>query len=79
MAKFRPTSKRPHFQKNEFGKNLRRMFSLFDKEKKVMTFVIVMSIIEAVMITFTTFCVCIIYSNFFAKEPSEAQTFLDTN
>lgn len=78
MAKFRPTA-RPRFQKNEFGKNFRRMFSLFDKEKKVMAFVIVMSIIEAIMITFTTFCICIIYSNFFAKPQGEAKDFLEGN
>ena len=78
-ARFQSTA-RPQFAKNEFGRNLRRMFSLFKGERKVIVFTIIFSIIEAIMVTFGTFCICVIYSNFFAKaDTEEAKDFLSGN
>ncbi|XQP55741.1 MAG: ABC transporter ATP-binding protein [Mycoplasmoidaceae bacterium] len=73
-------TKRPQFSRGQFGTNLRRMFHLFSNQKPVMIFTIVMSIIEAAMITFTTFCICVIYSNFFTEQdPAVAKEFLIAN
>ena len=79
MAKFQ-TSKRPKMSRADFGSNLKRMFNLFAGQRKVLICTILMSILEAVMITFTTFCICIIYSNFFSKSSTEdPQGFLIEN
>lgn len=71
MAKFQKT-KRPDISRKDFGTNLKRMFGLFAGQRKVLVFTSLMSIIEAVMITFTTFCICVIYSNFFTNHDQEA-------
>ncbi|XQP54847.1 MAG: ABC transporter ATP-binding protein [Mycoplasmoidaceae bacterium] len=72
-------SKRPKFSRKELGSSIGRMFNLFKGQRRVLIFTAVMSVIEAVMITFTTFCICIIYSNFFTKPQSEAKPFLIEN
>lgn len=77
-ARFQGTA-RPKFEKNEFGYNVRRMFSLFKGNRKALIVTVILSVIEAVMITFTTFCVCVIYSNFFSKPQEEARGFLEGN
>mgnify|MGYP003290682886 CR=1 FL=1 len=65
-------SKKPKISRRDFSSNLHRMFSLFAGQRKVLVFTVVMSIIEAVMITFTTFCICVIYSNFFTNPDQQA-------
>ncbi|MCQ3914368.1 MAG: hypothetical protein MJ201_00880 [Mycoplasmoidaceae bacterium] len=73
-------SKKPKISRRDFSSNLHRMFSLFAGQRKVLVFTVVMSIVEAVMITFTTFCICVIYSNFFTNPDQQAsETFLFEN
>lgn len=71
---------KPKFSRGQFMPNMKRMFALFSGQKPVLIFTIAMSLIEAMMITFTTFCICVIYSNFFTEQdPEVAKDFLITN
>ena len=71
---------KPKFSRGQFMPNMKRMFGLFAGQKPVLIFTIVISLIESVFITFTTFCICVIYSNFFTEQdPEVAKQFLITN
>ncbi|MBQ0045517.1 MAG: ABC transporter ATP-binding protein [Mycoplasma sp.] len=63
MARFQKT-KRPKMSGKELGSSLVRMFALFKGQRKVLVLTIILSMVEAVMITFTTFCMGVIYNNF---------------
>jgi len=56
--------KRPKMERKEVGHSLTRMFSLFKGNYGALIFTAVMSMLEAAMICFTTFCICLIYNNF---------------
>jgi len=60
--------KRPKMEAKAVGHNLRRMFGLFKGNYASLIFTAVMSMIEAAMICFTTFCICLIYNNFILQE-----------
>lgn len=73
------TSKRPKVSRKELGSSMGRMFALFKGQRRVLVVTAILSIVEAMMITITTFCMCIIYSNFFAKPQEVAKPFLINN
>ncbi len=79
MAKIQKTAK-PKFAHGQFIPNMKRMFGLFAGQKAVLIFTAIVSVVEAVLITFTTFCICVIYSNFFTEQdPDVAKDFLIAN
>lgn len=57
-------SQRPKFAKGEFKTNLVRLSTLFAGHRKLFIGVAIASFFEAVMITFATFCLAIIYNNY---------------
>ncbi len=79
MARFQK-SKKPDISRKALGSNLKRMFDLFAGQRKVLVITAILSVIEALMITFTTFCICVIYSNFFTNpDQQESEQFLAAN
>ncbi|MCQ3908030.1 MAG: hypothetical protein MJ200_00200 [Mycoplasmoidaceae bacterium] len=72
-------SKRPRLSRRELGSSIGRMFALFKGQRRVLVVTAILSVVEAAMITLTTFCMCIIYSNFFAKPQEVAKPFLINN
>ena len=79
MARMHVHGKNQTSQK-QLGSSLRRMLGLFKGQKRILTITAILSMVEAVMITFTTFCICIIYSNFFTEvDPTKAKDFLMNN
>lgn len=78
-TKFQTTAK-PKLSKAEFGHSLARLLSLFSAQKHVLIITLFLSVLEALMVTFTTFCIGIIYNNFLCIEDQQAGTaFLKEN
>lgn len=63
MPKMQKTAK-PKISRKQLRSSLRRMFSLFKGQRKVLIYTAIISVVEAIMITFTTFCMGVIYNNF---------------
>ncbi len=61
MAKMMKTQ-RPKMSRDELKSNFSRLFVLFAGHRKLLVATAVISALEAIMITFTTFCMAIIYN-----------------
>lgn len=80
MARMHMHGKKPPISNKQLGSSLRRMLGLFKGQKGLLVITAMLSMLEALMITFTTFCICIIYSNFFTTpDPVVAKKFLIDN
>ncbi|MCQ3915334.1 MAG: hypothetical protein MJ195_00880 [Mycoplasmoidaceae bacterium] len=69
-------SKRPKLSRRELGSSVGRMFALFKGQRKVLVVTAILSVIEAILITFNTLCICVIYSNFFTGDEEAAHQLL---